>query len=113
MIEQLVQQALENKDEMVALDSLTSLHGVKERVGCAILAVFRPDTYTVMDVRAWNSLKAHGLMAGMDKYSWRAIWVPYLSTCRKLATQLEVNLRQLDRALYQANGRTHDSPPGE
>jgi hypothetical protein len=100
-----VREALATKDAAAALDRLTSLKGVGERVGSAILAAFRPDLYTVMDQRAWKSLTAHGLLTELTGRSWRQSWMPYLAECRRLVARLNVDsLRTLDRALYKAQG---------
>jgi hypothetical protein len=75
---------------------------VKERMASAILAAFRPDRYTVMDWRAWETLRSLGHLSENAPRSWRKRWVPYLETCRTLAARFDVDLRTLDRALWEA-----------
>jgi hypothetical protein len=86
-LEATVALALRSRDPQEALDTLTQLHGVKERVASAILATFRPDDYTVMDINAWKALRAHGLLEKQVGTSWRATWVPYLEECRRIAVR--------------------------
>lgn len=102
VVEALVLEALTADDPLEALDTLTVLHGVKERMASAILAAFRPDRYTVMDWRAWETLLALGHLSENEPRSWRKRWVPYLEACRTLAARFEVDLRTLDRALWEA-----------
>jgi hypothetical protein len=109
-VESVVQRALASSDDLEALQLLTGLHGVKERVASAILAAFRPDRFTVMDTRAWRSLVRHGFLTDLEGESWRARWVPYLSTCREISARNELHLRAVDRALFRAAG-TSGLPP--
>ncbi|HEY6568254.1 MAG TPA: hypothetical protein VI341_12125 [Actinomycetota bacterium] len=99
-----VRSALAEPDEAVALATLVELHGVKARMASAILAVFRPERYTVMDRRAWESLTRHGLLPDVQSLSWQAAWPTYLAECRRIAGTHRVTLRELDRALWAAQG---------
>ena len=99
-------------DPRLAAQILCSLHGVQVRMASAILTVYNPDIYTVMDVRAWATLKRIGLESvGLAEYSAADLelnkvdmYHAYLSACRKLALQYNVNLRTLDRYLWKCNG---------
>jgi hypothetical protein len=99
-----VRSALGEPDEAVALATLVELRGVKARVASAILAVFRPERYTVMDWRAWESLSRHGLLSDLQALDWQAAWPGYLAECRRIAETNRVTLRELDRALWAAQG---------
>jgi hypothetical protein len=101
-----VHQALETSDEAIALATLIRLRGVKARVASAILAVFRPERYTVMDWRAWETLRQHGLLSNLEEMSWEGRWPGYLVVCRKIKQQNGVSFRDLDRALWAARGST-------
>lgn len=105
-VEAAVGVALEVIDPDEALGALIELNWVGERVASAVLAAFRPEVYTVMDWRAWKSLTIHGYLAGLEKATWRESWVPYLSVCRSIAAETGVDLRTLDRALFEAKGAT-------
>jgi hypothetical protein len=105
VVEQIVAEALGTEDDFQALTTLIALHGVKERVASAILSAYRPDRYTVMDARAWTSLRAHGYLKAAQRSSWLRRWEPYLNTCRTLALQHGLTLRALDKALYEAKGK--------
>lgn len=99
-----VRSALQEPDEAVALATLVELRGVKARMASAILAVFRPERYTIMDWRAWESLIAHGLLSDQQGLNWQAAWPGYLAECRRIAETNQVTLRELDRALWAAQG---------
>jgi hypothetical protein len=101
-----VREALGEDDPDAALSALIPLTGVRERVASAILAAFRPDKFTVMDIRAWRSLRAQGLLKETDDLSWKQTWRPYLAECTGQTAKLGVSLRTLDRALWAADGRT-------
>lgn len=99
-----VRSALEEPDEAVALATLVELRGVKARMASAILVVFRPERYTVMDWRAWESLTRHGLLSDLQGMNWQAAWPGYLVECRRIADANRISLRELDRALWAAQG---------
>ena len=105
VVEARVREALAAADPMKALDILVQLQGVKERMASAILAAFRPDRYTVMDWRAWETLVSLGLVSDAVGRNWRKRWVPYLEACRALAERFDVDLRTLDRALWEAGAK--------
>ncbi len=98
--------ALDDADDTSALRTLTRLHGVKERVGSAILAVYRPHRYTVMDQRAYKTLVALKELPDLRGTSWLGTWAPYLNACRRIEQRSGCGLRTIDRALFTANGRT-------
>jgi hypothetical protein len=82
--------------ERSAVETLDRLHGVGVPMASAILTTIHPDKYTVIDVRALESL-------GVLKYPSDSIdyYLSYLRKCRELAHKHHVDLRTLDRALWQ------------
>lgn len=74
---------------------LTILEGVRVPTATALLAVAFPDRHTIVDFRSTESLSRLGEWDGQGGY------LAYLDVCRSLAVRLEVNLRTLDRALWQ------------
>ncbi len=71
------------------------LSGVQVPVASAILTVMYPDKYTVIDFRALEALGVVRYTASISLY------VEYLAYCRALARKCDVDLRTLDRALWQ------------
>ena len=81
---------------------LTLLTGVRAPMASALLTAWCPDLYTVIDVRAVKSLVAEG---ELEKTKGLPAYMSYLTACRELAAHCHCDLRTLDRALWQANGR--------
>lgn len=74
---------------------LTMLDGVRVATATALLTVAFPDRHTVIDFRSTEALHLLGEWDGAGGY------VAYLRVCRRLANELEVDLRTLDRALWR------------
>jgi endonuclease III len=87
--------ASEHVTVKAAIEALDELHGVGIPMASAILAMARPEVYTVVDFRALEAL-------GITKWpKTSAYYDAYLKTCRELAQQHKTTLRTLDRALWQ------------
>lgn len=87
---------------------LTDLKGIGPSIATAILTFYDPEQYTVMDPRATSAL------VDLDRWSFPSkaklgFYDSYLQTCRELATDLGLSLRDLDRALWVLGG--DDAPP--
>jgi len=81
--------------EKSAIETLDRLHGVGVPMASAILTTINPEKYTVIDVRALQSL-------GVNKWDGTAsYYLDYLRECSALAFKHKVSLRTLDRALWQ------------
>jgi hypothetical protein len=81
--------------ERSAIDTLCGLTGVGIPVASAILTMVYPDKYTIIDFRA---LEALGVKKGEDTVEF---YMQYLQKCRELAQSHDIDLRTLDRALWQ------------
>lgn len=97
-------------DELGALLILSLTPGCQAAGASAPLMAQNPARYTVFDRRAISSLKFLGHWteeaAARPCY---AAWSGYLATCRWIAESTGRSLREVDRALYQANGRPASS----
>jgi hypothetical protein len=67
--------------------------------------VWQPDVHTVIDVRAVNSLVVNGEIADPAPTPYPR-YMDYLKVCRTISRRCDRSLRAVDRALYQANGRS-------
>lgn len=94
-------------DDLGALLILTLIPGVRAATASAILTVRDSERYTVMDVRALQSLIMMNLWSETDQGTVAscARWLDYLDACRDLAHRCDRTLRTVDRALWAANGR--------
>lgn len=98
-IERALRDACNAQTVSNAIRALIRFDGVKIPVASAVLAMIRPDRYTVLDVRA---LRALGVSKAVPSI---AIYEAYLQTCVRLAARYNVDLRTLDRALFWFGGQ--------
>ena len=96
-------------DACTAVWRMDSLQCVGIRMASAILTVFDPCRYTVMDRRAWASLKTLGLeefgLADWMSLDSERTYQAYVNACALIAKENEVDLRTLDRCLWALNGK--------
>jgi hypothetical protein len=88
--------ALSTRDERARMDALLSLGGVGVPTASTLLYHAEPDRYPILDVRALASLGQRGRSTYPVAY-----WLEYLDACRALARRHGVDLRTLDKALWQ------------
>lgn len=102
-VKEVTQVSLSTKNEKLKIEILTLLNGVQIRMASAILFFCFPEQYTVMDYRAWDSLKALDKINGEIGDTFEC-WQKYNEICREIAKQNGVSLRELDKALWQFQG---------
>ena len=102
-VKEVTQVSLSTKNEKLKIEILTLLKGVQIRMASTILFFCFPEQYTVMDYRAWDSLKALDKING-DIGDTFECWQKYNEICREIAKQNGVSLRKLDKALWQYQG---------
>lgn len=83
---------------------LTLLKGVGVPMASSLLMVWRPDEHIVIDVRAVESLVRNGEIPDPAPKPYPA-YMDYLKVCRAISQRSGRCLRNVDRALYKANGR--------
>jgi hypothetical protein len=114
LVEDVTRRAFAQKEPSEAARVLCNLKGVGTRMASAILTVFNPKLYTVMDWRAWESINNAALVGqfhpptpdlSLDSCDTYAV---YLNTCHRLARHLQVSLRTLDKCLWMLKGRPPD-----
>jgi hypothetical protein len=88
--------ALTATDERARMEALLALDGVGVPTASTLLHFAAPDRYPILDVRALASLGE----APRSTYT-VAYWLEYLEACRGLALRHRVDLRTLDKALWQ------------
>lgn len=92
-------EAFAAADPCSAVRALCLLHGVDVRMASAILAVWNPERYTVMDEYACQALRDLGVGYTRTAYT-AGTYAAYLDACTELAEQHDVDLRILDRYLW-------------
>ncbi|MDI9348593.1 MAG: hypothetical protein QM537_01165 [Candidatus Symbiobacter sp.] len=82
-------------NENLRIQILRGLHGVNWPMASVILHFAFPEKYPIFDVRAMNSI-------GSDtKYS-NELWAEYCKTCQEFCQKHNVEMRDLDRALWKS-----------
>lgn len=102
-VEEVTRVSFTTENEKLKLEALTLLDGVDVRMASAILQFCFPDLYSVMDWRAWESLKNLGKIGRKIENTY-GCYKKYNDVCREIAKQFHVSLRTLDKALWQWKG---------
>jgi hypothetical protein len=102
---ELTRRAFACNDELGALLIVCQLSGVGPALGSALLMAHDPDRYTVIDVRALRSVRSLELLPPGTLEATTENWLAYLEACRELQMATDETLRNVDRALYAADGR--------
>lgn len=93
--------AFGEKDELEKIKILTYLKGVRIPTASAILSVFNPEVYPIIDIRCVQSLNDLGII------NWKTIteksWIEYLGIIRNLAEQTGKTARQIEKGLFAYN----------
>ena len=88
--------AFASNHERVRIESLKLLDGVSWSTATVILHFFHSDPYPILDFRAIWSLS----LEQPSQYTFN-FWWTYVEFCRKLAKGARVDMRTLDKALWQ------------
>ena len=88
--------------ESLRVPLLCILNGVRIPTASAILTVWRPTEYTIYDVRIRDAILSvsHHLLTDEAVEAARNSYSTYLDVARKIANELDVSLRDLDKALW-------------
>ena len=95
-VEAITKVCFETENERFRIGSLLLLEGVKYPTASVLLHFFHPAPYPILDVRALESL-------GIQKppaYDF-GFWLQYVAFTRQLAKENSVDMRTLDKALWQ------------
>lgn len=84
------------KEERSKIEVLTLLDGVQWPTASVILHLFHEAQYPILDFRALESLEEKE----PNQYTFE-FWWKYVEFCRNIAKQNSVDMRTLDRALWQ------------
>jgi hypothetical protein len=82
--------------ERTRIEVLTLLDGVSWPTASVVLHLFHRDPYPILDFRALWSVSL-----GVPSSYTFDFWWPYVEFCRKTAEEAGVDMRTLDRALWQ------------
>jgi hypothetical protein len=94
-VEEITKIALSAQSEYVRIGVLTLLHGVRIPVASAVLHFCHEDKYPILDYRALWSLGFSKTSVNIED------WLGYIKATRGIAEKAEVDMRTLDKALWQ------------
>jgi len=92
----ITKSAFKSRNERFKIETLTLLKGVSWPTASTILHFFDKGKYPILDFRALWSLKKEV----PNQYTFE-FWIECVEYCRKLSKECGVNMRILDRALWQ------------
>ena len=95
-VREITEMSLCAKDERVRIEVLTLLDGVLWPTASVILHLFHVDKYPILDYRALWSVS----LDVPSQYNFK-FWWPYVVFCRGVASRNNVDMRTLDKALWQ------------
>ena len=88
--------ALRTTSERARIEAFTVLDGVSWPTASVILHFFHKEEYPILDFRALWSV----MLEEPNQYTF-TFWWPYVQFCRELSRRNGVDMRTLDRALWQ------------
>jgi len=98
-VKEITAWSLSAKEERSKIEVLTLLNGILWPSASVILHFFHQDPYPILDWRALNSLGIKN-QKQTNQYSF-SFWVMYVEFCREVAQHNSVDMRTLDKALWQ------------
>ena len=95
-VEELTKVCFEIQNEKLRIGSLLLLNGVEFPTASVILHFFHPEPYPILDYRALEALGVQKPAAYTFDF-----WMHYVTFTRQLASKHKVDMRTLDKALWQ------------
>ncbi|MDY0289693.1 MAG: hypothetical protein RBR15_12780 [Sphaerochaeta sp.] len=96
--------ALQTDNEQLRIEVLTLLDGVGLPTASVILHFYHPDRYPILDFRSLWSLSLDD--AQKDTFEF---WWDYTVICRSLSSEHAIDMRTLDKALWQYSKENQES----
>lgn len=96
LIEDITAISLRTNNDILKIGVLNILNGVSWPTASVFLHFFDEERYPILDVRALWSLS----IDDPPPYNFQ-FWIEYVQYCRQLADKYGVDMRTLDRALWQ------------
>ena len=95
-IKEITKFALKSNNERARIESLTLLDGVSWPTASVILHFYHDEPYPILDFRAIWSVSLE--LPSKNNFEF---WWNYVKYCRELAEKAKVDMRTLDKALWQ------------
>ena len=105
-VQELMREVAQAKTPRDKVQVLLQVWGIGLAMASAILTVCYPKEFTVLDYRAWDVLEDASLQGLPEDYpATPDEYLDYCAVCRRLAEQVGMSLRDLDRALWAKSWR--------
>lgn len=105
-VQGLMSEVAQAKTPRDQVEVLLQVWGIGLAIASAILTVCDPETFTVLDYRAWETLRRASLQGLPEHYPGTPDeYLDYCRVCRQLAERVGMSLRDLDRALWAKSWR--------
>ena len=108
-IKEVTQFALSTDDERCRIEALTIISGVKWPTASVILHFCHLDKYPILDVRA---LQSFGVDIRKVKVNYE-FWWKYVETCRELSARRDLDMRTIDKAMWQYSKENFKTSSGK
>ena len=108
MVREITKLAFAAKNDVLKLHILTALNGVNYPAASAILMFYDPKKYPVLDIRVWKQLYAAKLVninPRGQNFSLKQCG-EFLTVIRKLARELNLTARQVEKRLFDNDRNT-------
>lgn len=108
MVREITKLAFAAKNDVLKLHILTALNGVNYPAASAILMFYDPKKYPVLDIRVWKQLYAAKLVTTNPRgqnFSLKQC-SEFLTVIRKLARELNLTARQVEKRLFDYDRST-------
>jgi len=106
-----IREALSLDGDLPPLMAMASrqsgIRGWGPAMSSVVLAVCRPQRFTIADTRALATIRALGFPVPAGQIFAFHHWEPYLAACRSAAERCGRSLREVDQALWTAEGIPH------
>jgi hypothetical protein len=103
-VEALMREVSQSDQPQAQVDALLQVRGIGLAMASAILTVCYPETFTVLDYRAWETLQRASVDGLPENYPQSPeAYLLYCRACKELADRMGLSLRDLDRALWAKN----------
>lgn len=100
-VEALMQEVSQSDQLQAKVEVLLQIRGIGLPMASAILTVCYPETFTVLDYRAWETLQQASVDGLPESYPQSPeAYLAYCRACQTLADRMGLSLRELDRALW-------------
>lgn len=99
-VNRLINEAVSETDSTESIETLKGLSGVSDSMATVLLTFAKPGEYTVMDVNAIAALRYLDMWEGSDEANSQE-YPEYLDIVGDISKQFSMNLREVDRALWE------------